>query len=220
VTVAFDRFLRYDEMTAWLHDTAAAHPGLMTVESYGRSYEGRDLWLATITDSSTGAHDTKPAHWVDANIHAVEVTGGVAALHLIHHLVTGFGTDAQVTEALRTRTFYVVPRVNPDGVEWALADSPQFRRSSVRPWPWRDAHQAPGLHERDIDGDGAILSMRIADPHGGWMHRPSDEPRLMVPVPPRARRRARRATACCTRARSSTTTASPSPRRGRRRAST
>jgi len=182
VNYAFDRFLRYDEMTTWLHELAAQHPGLIAVESYGHSFEGRDLWVATITDTSTGAHDTKPAHWVDANIHAIEVTGGVAALHLIHHLVTGFGSDEVVTEALRTRTFYVVPRVNPDGVEWALADSPQFRRSSVRPWPWRDAHLAPGLHERDLDGDGAIRNMRLPDPHGGWMPA-ADAPRLMVRVP-------------------------------------
>lgn len=179
---AFDRFLRYDELTSWLHATAAAHPALMTVEPYGHSYEGRDLWLATITDASTGAHDTKPAHWVDANIHAEEVTGGVAALHLIEHLVTGFGTDPMVTEALRTRTFYVVPRVNPDGVEWVLADNPRLRRSSVRPWPWRDAHLAPGLHPRDLDGDGAIRSMRVADPNGGWMPAAHDA-RLMVRVP-------------------------------------
>lgn len=183
VTYAFDRFLRYDELTRWLHDTAAAHPGLMTVESYGRSYEGRDLWIATITDTSTGAHDTKPAHWVDANIHSVEVTAGVAALYLIHHLVSGFGTDETVTRALRTRTFYVVPRVNPDGVEWALADSPQYRRSSIRPWPWRDARRRPGLHERDLDGDGRILSMRIPDPNGAWTIS-TDDARLMVPVPP------------------------------------
>ena len=180
---AFDRFLRHDELTTWLHETAAAHPSLMSVEAYGRSFEGRELWLATITDSATGAHDTKPAHWVDANIHSVEVTGGVAALYLIQHLVAGHGTDAAVTEALRTRTFYVVPRVNPDGVEWTLADSPQFRRSSVRPWPWRDAHRAPGLHEADIDGNGELLSMRIADPTGGWMVS-AQEPRLMVRVPP------------------------------------
>ena len=62
VTYDFDRFLRYDELTAWLHQTAAAHPGLMTVESYGRSHQGRDLWLATITDLSTGPADGKPAH--------------------------------------------------------------------------------------------------------------------------------------------------------------
>lgn len=180
---AFDRFLRHAELTEWLHATAAAHPGLLTVEQYGTSHEGRALWLATITDSSTGSHDTKPAHWVDANIHAIEVTGGVAAVHLIHHLVSTFGTDPLVTEALRTRTFYVVPRVNPDGVEWALADSPLFRRSSVRPWPWRDAHRAPGLHEMDVDGNGKILTMRIADPNGAWTPW-SEDPRLMVRVPP------------------------------------
>jgi len=59
---AFDRFLRHAELTDWLHATAAAHPGLMTVEQYGTSHEGRALWLATITDSATGGHDTKPAH--------------------------------------------------------------------------------------------------------------------------------------------------------------
>ncbi len=86
---AFDRFLRYDELTAWLQALAAEHPDLVTVESYGRSHEGRDLWLVTVTDASTGGHDTKPAHWVDASIHAVELTATVAACRLLHHLVDG-----------------------------------------------------------------------------------------------------------------------------------
>jgi murein tripeptide amidase MpaA len=72
----------------------------------------------TITDFATGAASTKPAHWVDANIHSVEVTAGIAACYLIHYLVDGYTrNDAQITNALRTRTFYIVPRVNPDGVE-------------------------------------------------------------------------------------------------------
>lgn len=179
---AFDRFLRYDELTNWLRATAALYPQLMTVESYGKSHEGRDLWIATITNAATGSHDSKPAHWVDANIHAVEVTGGVAALYLIHHLVSNFGKDPSVTEAVTTRTFYVAPRVNPDGVEAALADSPKFRRSSLRAWPWADAHLAPGLHLGDVNGDGRVLSMRIPDPTGGWMTS-VEEPRLMVRVP-------------------------------------
>jgi len=180
----FDRFLRYDEMAAWLRALAAAHPTLVTVESYGQSHLGRDLLLATVTDSRSGEHHTKPAHWIDANIHAVEVTGGVAALHIIHDLVTRFvAGDATVREALRTRTFYIAPRVNPDGVEDALADRPLFHRSSVRPWPWRDGHRWPGLHPQDIDGDGRILTMRIPDVDGGWMEHP-DEPRVMVPVGP------------------------------------
>jgi len=184
MTYDFDRFLRYDEMAAWLRSLAAEHPTLLTLESYGQSHLGRDLLLATITDQRSGEHHTKPAHWIDANIHAVEVTGGVAALYIIHNLVTRYvAGDPTIVEALRTRTFYIAPRVNPDGVEDALADQPLFHRSSVRPWPWRDGHRWPGLHPQDIDGDGRILTMRIPDDDGGWMQHP-DEPRVMVRVGP------------------------------------
>jgi murein tripeptide amidase MpaA len=75
----FDRFLRYAELVDWTGQLAAAHPDLVAVDTYGRSFEGRDLLLVTVTDSTTGTHDTKPAHWVDASIHAVELTATVAA---------------------------------------------------------------------------------------------------------------------------------------------
>jgi hypothetical protein len=179
----FDRFLRYDELVSWLHEMAGAYPTLVQLDTYGRSHEGRDLWLVTITDSSTGTHDTKPAMWIDANIHSVELTASTAALYLIHHLVTHAASDERVARALRTRTFYVVPRVNPDGAEWALADNPKYRRSSTRPWPWADAHLAPGTHVTDIDGDGRVLTMRVVDPNGPWMVSP-DDARLLVQVPP------------------------------------
>ena len=180
---AFDRFLRYGELVEWIEQLAAAHADLVTVDTYGSSFEGRDLLLVTVTDSSTGAHDTKPAHWVDASIHAVELTATVAACRLLQRLVVGHAAgDETVTRALRSRTFYVVPRVNPDGAEWVLADRPRFRRSSVRPWPHADAHRWPGLHEEDVDGDGRILQMRVPDPDGPWVPHPEDA-RLLVPVP-------------------------------------
>ncbi|HEY3486284.1 MAG TPA: M14 family zinc carboxypeptidase, partial [Ilumatobacteraceae bacterium] len=176
-------FLRYDELNAWLDGVAADHPNLVSIERYGTSFEGRPLRLVTVTDESTGDADTKPAHWVDASIHAIELTGTAAACALIDHLVTGHRNgDPVVTEALRTRTFYVVPRVNPDGAEWALADHPRYRRSSVRPWPWHDGHRWPGLQVEDVDGDGRVLHMRLPDPNGAWMAHP-DDTRLMVHVP-------------------------------------
>ncbi len=174
-----DRFLRHEALGVFLREVAEAAPDLVELTSIGRSHEGRDLWLVTLTDASTGSHDRKPAHWVDASIHATELTATVAALALLRRLVEGHGTDPTVTRALATRTFYVVPRVNPDGAEAALADRPQFLRSSVRPWPWRDGSRLPGLHPADLDGDGRILTMRIADPNGGWKAHP-DEPRLLV----------------------------------------
>jgi len=179
----FDRFLRYDELVAWLDEFVDAHSDLVGIETYGESHEGRDLLLVTVTDPSTGTHDTKPAHWVDANIHSVELTASVAACRLLQHLVDGFDAgDEQVVRALRSRTFYVVPRVNPDGAEWALADAPRFRRSSVRNWPLADGRRWPGHESEDIDGDGRILQMRIADPRGQWMPHP-DDTRLLIPIP-------------------------------------
>jgi hypothetical protein len=179
----FDRFLRYDELVAWLDQLADAHPELVAIETYGQSHQDRDLLLVTVTDPSTGAHDTKPAHWIDANIHSVELTASVAACRVLRYLVDGFTAgDEEVVRALRTRTFYIVPRVNPDGAEWALADSPHFRRSSVRNWPLADGRRWPGHESEDIDGDGRILQMRIADNDGQWTLHP-DDPRLLVPVP-------------------------------------
>lgn len=183
MTYNFDRFLRYAEMADWLTHTARKYPTLMTVESYGKSHLGRDLLLATITDSATGGHETKPAHWIDANIHATEVTGGVAALYVIEYLLENARTDWHVREALATRTFYIAPRVNPDGVEDALSDPPLFHRSSVRPWPWRDGFRWPGLHVGDVDGDGTVRTMRIVDPDGSWIEHPR-ESRVMIPVGP------------------------------------
>ena len=175
--VRYDRFYTYAELTETLEAWAAEAPGLFALESLGRSYEGRDIWLATITNLETGPAAEKPAFLLEANIHAVEVTGCTAALHLVHRLLTGHGSDPNVTRALDTRTFYVVPRLNPDGAELALAERPRFLRSSVRPYPRLDPED--GLHEEDVDGDGRILMMRVPDPNGAWKEAEED-PRLMV----------------------------------------
>ncbi len=116
---------------------------------------------------------------MDGNIHASEVTASAAALYLIQSLVTKYKKDENITRAMDTRAFYIVPRVNPDGAEWALADKPKIIRSSTREYPYLD-DPIDGLGwGEDTDGDGRILQMRIEDPNGAWKAHP-DEPRLMV----------------------------------------
>jgi murein tripeptide amidase MpaA len=175
--VAFDRFHRYDELTEILKGWADERPELYALESIGKSWQGRDVWLCTVTNIATGPALEKPAFLVEANIHALEVTGCAAALHLINRLLTGYGEDEQVTRALDTRAFYVIPRLSPDGAELALADRPRFVRSSLRPWPLAD--EQDGLFEEDVDGDGRVLMMRIKDPNGSWKPHPED-PRLLT----------------------------------------
>jgi murein tripeptide amidase MpaA len=174
----FDHFYRYDELSELLRAFAAEFPQLISVETIGRSHEGRDIWLATVTHRASGGPDDKPAFWIDGNIHSTEVAASSACLHFLQHLVDHFGKDPQVTRALDTRTFYLCPRINPDGAEWALADKPKFVRSSTRSYPY-DEDAIEGLSIEDIDGNGRILQMRIADSNGLWKAHP-EEPRLMV----------------------------------------
>ena len=175
--VRFDRFYRYDELTDILRAWADERPELFRVDSIGSSFEGRDIWLCAITNFGTGPDLEKPAFLIEANIHSLEVTGATAALHLIDRLLSSYGEDGRVTHLLDTRAFYVVPRLNPDGAELALADRPRFIRSSTRPWPL--VEPLDGLHEEDLDGDGRILMMRVRDRNGAWKPHP-EEPRLLV----------------------------------------
>jgi murein tripeptide amidase MpaA len=176
--VRFDTYYRYDELTRILHGFAEEYPQLVRIESIGKSYEGRDIWLLTVTNFATGPAEEKPALWVDGNIHASEVSPSSACLYLIHRLTREYGSHEKITRCLDTRAFYICPRVNPDGAEWALADKPKIIRSSTRPYPY-DEDPIGGLVVEDIDGDGRMLMMRIPDPNGNWKKHP-DEPRLMI----------------------------------------
>ena len=106
--VRFDRYYRYADLTRIVQAYAEEFPQLVRIESIGKSYEGRDIWLLTVTNA-TGSDREKPALWVDGNIHATEISPSSACLYLLQTLVTGYGTDADITRCLDTRTFYIEP---------------------------------------------------------------------------------------------------------------
>jgi len=178
----FDVFYRHAELTRLLHDYASARPDLVSIQSLGKSHEGRDIWLAVITQRTTGPDIDKPAFWCDGNIHAGEVTASTACLYWLHQLMLGYGKDPQTTMLVDTRAVYLCPRLNPDGAELALADRPRHIRSSTRPYPF-DEPTIDGLSVEDVDGDGRVLYMRQPDPHGSWKCHPNDK-RLMIPREP------------------------------------
>ena len=175
--ITFDTYYTYPQLTERLAWLAEQHPGIMQVTALGKTHEGRDIPLVVLTNTATGPDTEKPAFWIDANIHATELTASMAALYFIKKLAEGYGGDPKITRVLDEQAVYVVPRLNPDGAEWALAEKPKFIRSGTRPYPL--AEKRDGLHEEDIDGDGRILQMRIPDPTGDWKVSEHD-PRLMI----------------------------------------
>src|SRR5512136_1650425 len=162
----FNHYFNNQELESILKDWVKEYPNLISLQSIGESYEKRPLWLITLTNSLNGPDKEKPAVWLDANIHATEISGTTVALHIAHTLLSGYGKDEHVTRLLDNGTYYILPRINPDGAELAMAKVPRYIRSGVRPYPWPEKDD--GLHEMDVDGDGRLLQMRLKDPSGDW----------------------------------------------------
>lgn len=169
--IRYDAYYRYEELRRLLHDFQTEHPDLVQVSSIGKSHEGRDIFLVTVTDAATGPAKDKPAFWCDGNIHASELSASTAVLTILAKAVSDH------RELLATRALYLVPRLNPDGAEWAMETPPRIIRSSTRPYPF-DEEDPYGLEPQDIDGDGRILQFRVVDPNGPWKVA-EEEPRLL-----------------------------------------
>jgi murein tripeptide amidase MpaA len=172
----FAKYYRYNELTELLRTYAMEFTNLATVASIGKSYEGRDIWALTITNTESGDPLEKPGFYVDGNIHGSEVTGSSAGLYFAWTLLAGYGKDQTITRLVDENTFYIIPVVSPDGVEYVLSNS-GIVRSGTRMYPHEE--ERDGLHVEDIDNNDLILSMRVEDPGGGWKISAKD-PRLLV----------------------------------------
>lgn len=172
------RYLLHDEVEAQLRAWAEAYPHITRLRSLGRSPQNRELWMLTV---GSQPDESRPAVWVDGNMHAGEVAGSnvalaVAEMALAAQLAEPNPNDTMV-EALKSALFYIMPRISPDGAE-AMLTTGQYVRSVPRDGPV--ATQRPRWITRDMDGDGLALLMRAPDPNGDFVEHP-DAPGLMVP---------------------------------------
>ncbi len=172
----FNHYFANEELSQLLEEWVKQYPRLIQVSTIGKSHEEQPIWLITLTNFSTGADLHKPAVWIDANIHATEITGTTSALYIAYHLLSTYDSDERIKRQLDQGVYYIVPRINPDGAAWAMAPNPRYVRSGVRPYPWEEKDE--GMSPQDINGDGKILQMRLQDANGDWKVSSLD-PRLM-----------------------------------------
>lgn len=150
-------YYRYDEMMDLLQDWAQAYPELMQLSSIGRSYQGRDIPLVTLTLGD----GQKPAVLLSGNLHSAEIIGSCAVLYAIRKLLTEGQSDPELRTLLQDRIIYCIPRINVDGAEANLTTY-QFVRGSMLPF-----HQEEdGVVPADLDGDGVARKMRVPNPEG------------------------------------------------------
>ncbi|MCR4439508.1 MAG: M14 family metallopeptidase [bacterium] len=175
--ISFERYHNYDELTTSLKQLAATHRDLVELQSIGRSREGRELWVVRLA-AKGGDPDRRPAVLVVANMEANHLVGSEVALYTIEHLVTTCAGNDSVRSLLEKRTFYLVPRLNPDGAETLFGKAVWARTTNATPWDDDFDDVADEDGPEDLNGDGLITLMRVKDPEGDYLPDPA-EPRLL-----------------------------------------
>jgi hypothetical protein len=186
VEIAWDRYYTYAQIGDQLKAIAAAYPDLVTVKSIGKTRQGRDIWLAIVNNSNTGSDTSKPAMWIDGNVHGNEIQAAEAVVYSLWYLTKAYGKNEKLTRLLDSYSFYLLPSQNPDGREYwfnAPNDS-SSSRSNQRPV---DSDQ-DGLFDEDppddLDKDGSITTMWKHDPDNGRYVRSQTDPRVFIRVKP------------------------------------
>jgi hypothetical protein len=113
------RYHNYPEMVADIMATQAAHPDIVKVFSIGKSYQGRDIWVAKISDN-VAVDEAEPEILFDALHHAREHLSVEQALYTLHMLADGYATDPTVKALVDSREIFIIFEVNPDGGEYDL----------------------------------------------------------------------------------------------------
>jgi hypothetical protein len=185
VEIAWNRYYDMPEVERQLHALAEAYPELVELRSIGKSWEGRDMWVAIVNSPGTGPHQSKPAMWIDGSIHANEIQATEVVMYSIWYLLKAYGANKQLTELLDNYSFYFCPVVSPDSRAAWFRDpaTPHYPRHHRKPQDYdRDGQTNEDPHT-DLDGDGSITQMWKPDERGEWI-RDRFDPRIFRRVPP------------------------------------
>ena len=161
---------------------AKAYPDLVTMVSAGKSYQGREISVLTISDKQSGDPDHKPGFWIDGNIHSVELQGTEMALYTAWYLCEMYGDNVFIKQLLKDKTFYICPTINPDAREYFTSVGLPPRSGLVPTDNDRD-----GLYDEDgfddLNNDRNINQMRRKSPFGKYKEDPKD-PRRLIHIEP------------------------------------
>jgi len=183
VKIDFNRWHDTNELAADMKRLQAAFPKFLKLESIGKSFRGRDLWLMTINNPATGPEMSKAAMYIEANIHGNEIQGGEVCLYTIWYLMENYGRVDDVTRLVDERVFYIVPTVNPDGRQYFMEGPGGNARSGHVPVDDDNDGLIDEDAPEDINGNGIVEQIRLRVPGLGNYRISRTNPNVLEPVP-------------------------------------
>jgi carboxypeptidase T len=136
-------YLDYAEMVAAVHEIAASNTEIAELFSIGRSFEGRELWAARVSDHVETDED-EPEVLFDGGMHGREHMSTEMAVALFRSVVEGYGTTPRITRIVDRAEITIIFNLNPDGSEY------DHGSGSIRSWR-KNRQPTPGSTEIGTD---------------------------------------------------------------------
>ncbi|TNN77218.1 Carboxypeptidase A2 [Liparis tanakae] len=126
----FGAYHPLETIHSWMDSLVAQHPGLVSKQEIGRSYENRPMYVLKF---STGGNK-RPAIWMDTGIHSREWVSQATGVWTANKIAADYGVDASVTSLLDTVDVYMLLLANPDGYAYTHSNNRMWRKTrSVNP---------------------------------------------------------------------------------------
>lgn len=132
----------YQTLTEDLEAYAADFPAIARLFTLGQSVQGRELWALLISDNPDVEEDEPEFKYV-STMHGSEPVGTEMSMYLIDLLLNSYGADSRITDLIDGTAIWIVPLMNPDGLELGIRYNAQgfdLNRTFPR-WPedWQGA---------------------------------------------------------------------------------
>lgn len=165
------------EIEQQLQQIAAENPGLISLESMGKTTGGKDIWVLSLAAAGAPEPGGRPAVFIGANIEGYRLSATAAAMATLNHLLQN-RDDKRIAGLLSNTTFYLAPVLNPDGMADFMSAPASGNKRNGRPINEDADDQVDEDGPDDLNGDGFITMMRYPSPEGTMIIDPDDE-RLM-----------------------------------------
>jgi predicted nucleic-acid-binding protein len=118
-----------EESNAVLLELAEKYPEICSIEKIGKSFENRDIYCLKISDNVNETEKDEEQMLVVGAHHAREWISVEVPLEFARYLAENYSKDDKVKELVDNRRFFIIPVVNPDGLEYSQKNSKYWRKN-------------------------------------------------------------------------------------------
>ncbi|XP_058449258.1 uncharacterized protein LOC131429226 [Malaya genurostris] len=118
----WEDYYTLEEIYSWLDEIQLQHSDVLSVQSIGESYEGREIKLVKLSYK-----EGNPGIFVDGNIHAREWITSATVTWILNELLTS--ENSAVRDLAENFDWYIIPVANPDGFAYSHTTNRLWRKT-------------------------------------------------------------------------------------------